>query len=406
MEAFEDNSPLALQDNSEAPPLRSEAHARREAVAGAEQETTVTSRRPLSIDPDLKALCPTLDADERQQLEQNLCDEGCREPLVVWREEHFILDGHHRFDICNKHGIPYKVQYLSLPSREAATNWIINNQLGRRNLTPEQKSYLQGKRYNLEKKREGRPEKLTDNQEVSGTTHERLAKEYGVAPSTIRADGQFAEAVDTLEAQVGQGIRDTVLQRQPTGDAKVTKKHVTQAGKLLRKGIVKPFPCMRHAAWKAHQVVKALEMLGEFPQDEYEALKAFFDGCSIAGEEGVRILRHLKRHTPEERQRVYTLAHSEDPVERSLAKTLAAKQPPEPAPQSIFANDLIHRLERTRRVCLTSWREQYPHEPWSAELAEMDQALAAIQDQGRSISQRVEAAHQQRIAHHVEAFQS
>jgi hypothetical protein len=47
--------------------------------------------------------------------------------------------------------------------------------MGWRNLTPEAKSYLRGQRYNLEKKGEGRPEKLDENQPVSGGTAKRLA---------------------------------------------------------------------------------------------------------------------------------------------------------------------------------------------------------------------------------------
>jgi hypothetical protein len=36
-------------------------------------------------------------------------------------------------------------------TREDVLRWIIKNQLGRRNLAPEQKSYLHGKFFNLEK---------------------------------------------------------------------------------------------------------------------------------------------------------------------------------------------------------------------------------------------------------------
>jgi len=167
-----------------------------------------------SCDPEFKALISPLSDDELTQLKANLLAEGCRDPLVVWEEESVLLDGHTRYVICQEHDLDFEVRMLSLPSRDAAINWIINNQLGRRNLTPEQQSYLRGKRYNLEKKAEGHPEKLADNQQVSGATHERLAKEYGVSPSTIRADGQFAESLDTLADQVSADIRENVLTGQ------------------------------------------------------------------------------------------------------------------------------------------------------------------------------------------------
>src|SRR2546425_6224827 len=82
------------------------------------------------------------------------CQPG-REPLVVWQEAGVLLDGHNRYALCQAHALPFDVHALSLPSREDAINWIINNQLGRRNLTEAQKSYLRGKRYQQEKKREG-----------------------------------------------------------------------------------------------------------------------------------------------------------------------------------------------------------------------------------------------------------
>ena len=49
----------------------------------------------------------------------------------------------------------------ALPDRAAAVEWIIANQLGRRNLTPEQKSYLRGKRYQLEKKNRAPQKEMT-----------------------------------------------------------------------------------------------------------------------------------------------------------------------------------------------------------------------------------------------------
>jgi hypothetical protein len=118
-------------------------------------------------------------------------------------------------------------------SREAVMNWIIDNQLGRRNMTPEAKSYLRGKRYQLEKKREGHPsEELHQN---DGETAQRLAQEYGVGQATIERDADFAEAVDTLEEQVRQDIRQAMLKRKRRDDkARLTKKQTTRAGTAVK----------------------------------------------------------------------------------------------------------------------------------------------------------------------------
>ncbi|MDR0615621.1 MAG: helix-turn-helix domain-containing protein, partial [Synergistaceae bacterium] len=44
------------------------------------------------------------------------------------------MDGHHRLEICERHGIPYTVKYQSFPDTKAAKAWMRRNQLARRNL--------------------------------------------------------------------------------------------------------------------------------------------------------------------------------------------------------------------------------------------------------------------------------
>ncbi|HRF62280.1 MAG TPA: hypothetical protein PK708_05190 [Candidatus Competibacter sp.] len=85
-----------------------------------------------------------------------------------------------------------------------AINWIIENQLGRRNLHPDQASYLRGKRYNGEKQQGKRTDLDTSNQnDKKSQTHEHLATEYKVGPATIVRDGQYAAAVDKLATPEG-----------------------------------------------------------------------------------------------------------------------------------------------------------------------------------------------------------
>jgi transcriptional regulator with XRE-family HTH domain len=72
--------------------------------------------------------------EENAMLEQSLLSEGCRDPLVVWKEENVLVDGHHRFEICERRGIPYTVKYQSFSGVKEAKSWIRKNQLARRNL--------------------------------------------------------------------------------------------------------------------------------------------------------------------------------------------------------------------------------------------------------------------------------
>lgn len=75
------------------------------------------------------------------------------------------------------------------------------NQLGRRNMTPYQTSLLQGRIYNRRKKAQGgRSDRSVGADKMSiPNTAERLADQHGVTERTIRRDGQFASAVETLK---------------------------------------------------------------------------------------------------------------------------------------------------------------------------------------------------------------
>lgn len=88
----------------------------------------------ISIDPEFRDMIPPLSAEEYAQLEQNLLRDGCRDPLSMWHE--VLLDGHNRYEICSRHGIPIEtVQIEGLETLEDAVLWVVRNQLGRRNLT-------------------------------------------------------------------------------------------------------------------------------------------------------------------------------------------------------------------------------------------------------------------------------
>ena len=98
--------------------------------------------KPPSIHPEFKALIPPLSQEEYNQLEQNILLNGCRDPIVLWRG--IIIDGHNRHEICTKHGLKYETIRLRFPSRDAAKLWVLENQLGRRNLTDAMRIELAG----------------------------------------------------------------------------------------------------------------------------------------------------------------------------------------------------------------------------------------------------------------------
>jgi N6-adenosine-specific RNA methylase IME4 len=111
----------------------------------------------IQIDPEFQALIPPLRADERAQLEANIQAEGVRDPLVVWAKYDILLDGHNRYEIATRLGLPFDVRRLSFDNRDAAIEWMYQHQLGRRNLTDDQRAtvayQLQQQRSKIERQR-------------------------------------------------------------------------------------------------------------------------------------------------------------------------------------------------------------------------------------------------------------
>ena len=86
----------------------------------------------LIIDNEFQVLIPQLSFNEYQTLEENILKDGCRDPLVVWNG--ILVDGHNRHTICTKHNLKFSVVGKLFDSRNDVCIWIIQNQLGRRNL--------------------------------------------------------------------------------------------------------------------------------------------------------------------------------------------------------------------------------------------------------------------------------
>jgi len=154
----------------------------------------------IKIDPEFRALIPPLADHERDQLEANLLNDGCREPLVVWLEENILLDGHNRMEMCRRCNIDFQVRSLTLPDRNAAKVWIIRNQFGRRNLSPYTRAELALKLEPLiaEKAKEhqvqgGKKKVIQKSGEPPIRTDKQLAKVASISHDTIAKAKVIAE---------------------------------------------------------------------------------------------------------------------------------------------------------------------------------------------------------------------
>ncbi|MGV3556536.1 hypothetical protein [Larkinella arboricola] len=231
-------------------------------------------RKQIRILPELEALIPPMQPAEFSQLEENIRKEGCREALLVWETTenmlgdsfdatpiYVLIDGHNRFSICQRHGIDFKIHLTSFASLADVRFYMIDNQLGRRNLTPEQASYLRGLRYLSEKQEKGKYDRqdrkgqnvlyddslaveykgqndpyadsgsLTDKgqnvlyaESEGGSTSEKLAQRFNVSEKTIKRDAEFAKGLSRLAPE----LRTSIL----SGRAKVNKASIQQLSRL------------------------------------------------------------------------------------------------------------------------------------------------------------------------------
>jgi len=157
---------------------------------------------------ELKNLIPTLKDEELVLLEKSILDEGIREPLIVWGD--MLVDGHNRYKIAQEHNLKFKTITKEFEDINQVKLWIIENQLGRRNLSPNQMSYLRGMKYNTEKQAIGRPIKVAtvatligrpikgDTVSSPSKTREKIAVESNVSPRTVENDGLYAEAINKI----------------------------------------------------------------------------------------------------------------------------------------------------------------------------------------------------------------
>jgi protein gp37 len=140
--------------------------------------------------------------------------------------EELIVDGHNRYEICTRLGLPFETVQMNFADRQAAEDWIDRNQLHRRNLNPNGASLLRGRIYNRTKKQGQRTDTTSPQIEEKSTTATKLATDYGVSRATIERDGQFARAVETVK-QADPEIEKKVHQGQ------VNKQSVVAAAEVV-----------------------------------------------------------------------------------------------------------------------------------------------------------------------------
>lgn len=213
----------------------------------------------IKIREDFKNLIPALTPEEFAQLEANCIADGIREPIMLyWSGEvvdpyedekepiYYIIDGHNRYEIAEKHKLEYNVEWLDFDGEDDVKEWMIKNQFGRRNLSNYQRSILAlaledlFKQKAKEKQKESGGAVPQKSAEPPIETRKEVAKVANVSHDTIskvkvieaKAAPEVKQKLSTGEVSINQ-----VYQEIKKEEKKVEKE--TERKKLAEEGAKK-----------------------------------------------------------------------------------------------------------------------------------------------------------------------
>lgn len=192
----------------------------------------------LKVLPEFQEKIPPLTDEEFEQLRENILADGeVYEPIVTWNST--IVDGHNRWKIIQENWDAlkdkFRIREMDFSDKWAAFEWMYRKQLGRRNLTEEQRAYMIGKMYEARKNtesfkgnqysRSGGGQNVLHQNDTSQPrrTATAIGTEFGITGRTVKRAEKFSRGVDTLK-KVSSDAAEKVLK----GQANVTRAKISR----------------------------------------------------------------------------------------------------------------------------------------------------------------------------------
>ncbi len=187
----------------------------------------------LTVNPEYEKLVFPLKPDEYNSLKKSIKEDGLWLPIIVNLEGE-ILDGHHRYKICNELEIQTKHAIREFENKLFEKKFVIECNLKRRQLNDYQKSELgiplQKINEELAKQKESdRKKGLSSNEESSPTFHsgETTAKAIGVSRGTFeRAKKVIESAPEDIKQKLRDGNEHTSISKEYQKIQKNEKKSI------------------------------------------------------------------------------------------------------------------------------------------------------------------------------------
>ncbi|AEK58716.1 hypothetical protein Atc_2068 [Acidithiobacillus caldus SM-1] len=158
--------------------------------------------------PQIEDLLYPLKSEELAHLEASIAKEGVRDPLVIWRRdnESILIDGHHRYAIARKLGIAFDVKEIQFVDMNDVLDWVDKNQLGRRNLTDEERTLTIGRIYQrVRDQRAAARAGTAESRGECGSALQHVADGWNVSTGTIKRASDFASAIELLKSLGEEG---------------------------------------------------------------------------------------------------------------------------------------------------------------------------------------------------------
>ena len=157
----------------------------------------------LTIDAEFENFIPPLSKEEFSQLEENILRDGIQDPLKIW--EGTLIDGHNRYKIAQKHNLPFQTVEMEFANRNAVKEWLILNQVGRRNISAYARACLalklkplfttQAKQNSLSNLKQ---KEKTECPKLGTRTDDKIAKMAGVGRETLRKVEKIQQLSNTI----------------------------------------------------------------------------------------------------------------------------------------------------------------------------------------------------------------
>jgi len=199
----------------------------------------------LKVNPEYQKLLPKLPQEEYEALKESIKTEGQHYPIIV-NDEGFILDGHHRFQICQELSLTPKYEIKEFPSVLHEKKFVIESNLLRRQLTTFQRIEMAQPLIEIEKeimKQSLEKQPRSDNgkfqplsKNLENGDHgilDTLAPKFGVSHETLRqalwlmdnAPEEELEALRSDERAISNLYKET-KRWQTIDDLKEKAKHL------------------------------------------------------------------------------------------------------------------------------------------------------------------------------------